>query len=235
MKKFVIIILTIHCSLFTVHLLSQPCLPEGIQFSTQEEIDNFQTNYANCSEIEGYVEISGEEISNLDGLIVITSIGGHAIISGTSLPDLSGLNNLSHIGGFLMISYNNSLTSLTGLENLTSIEGTFDIGGNMGGGNSLLKNLNGLESLSYIGGSLKIYSNAQLASLAGLENLNTIMQGLVIGDDPNPWGNAGNPSLKDISALANVSTLTTDLRILYNDSLSSCEIQSICDYLVSPN
>jgi hypothetical protein len=39
-------------------LFSQGCLPEGIFFSSQEEIDNFQTNYPGCTEIEGDVVIS---------------------------------------------------------------------------------------------------------------------------------------------------------------------------------
>ena len=43
-----------HSSLF-----SQGCLPEGITFTTQEQIDNFQTNYPGCTEIEGNIEIEG--------------------------------------------------------------------------------------------------------------------------------------------------------------------------------
>ena len=52
------------------------CLPEGITFSTQEEIDNFQINYPYCTEIEGDVIIEGDEITNLDGLSVLNSISG---------------------------------------------------------------------------------------------------------------------------------------------------------------
>jgi hypothetical protein len=44
-----------------VTVSSQPCLPEGIEFTTQAQIDNFQTNYPNCTEIEGDVEINGED------------------------------------------------------------------------------------------------------------------------------------------------------------------------------
>ena len=33
----------------------QACLPDGIKFSTQADIDNFQTNHSNCTEIEGDV------------------------------------------------------------------------------------------------------------------------------------------------------------------------------------
>jgi hypothetical protein len=38
---------------------SQGCLPEGITFTTQEQIDNFQANYPGCTEIEGDVNING--------------------------------------------------------------------------------------------------------------------------------------------------------------------------------
>lgn len=55
---------------------SQACLPQGITFSTQEQIDNFQTNYPDCTEIEGDVIIEGDEITNLDGLNVLNLIGG---------------------------------------------------------------------------------------------------------------------------------------------------------------
>ena len=55
--------------------ISQSCLPEGIIFTTQEQIDRFQTNYPNCTEIEGGVVISGDDITNLKGLCVLTKIG----------------------------------------------------------------------------------------------------------------------------------------------------------------
>ncbi len=34
-----------------------PCLPEGITFTTQAQIDNFQLNYPGCTEIEGDMKI----------------------------------------------------------------------------------------------------------------------------------------------------------------------------------
>jgi len=34
------------------NLSSQPCLPDGIYFSDQAAIDDFQTNYPNCREIK---------------------------------------------------------------------------------------------------------------------------------------------------------------------------------------
>ncbi len=83
---------------------SQSCLSEGITFETQAQIDSFQVNYPNCTQLEGDVTISGSNITNLNGLSVVTSIEGDIEING-----------------------NDALTSLTGLENVTSIEGGIEI------------------------------------------------------------------------------------------------------------
>jgi len=157
---------------------SQPCatcLPEGITFSTQAQIDNFQTNYPGCTEILGHLTIDGNDINNLNGLNVITSIGGA-----------------------LLIPSNPSLTNLTGLDNLTSIEGNVAIYGN-----TALISLTGLEGLTSIAGYIHIYDNKALTSLAGLDNIT-----------------AGS---------------ITELYIVNNSSLSNCVVQSICNYLVTPN
>lgn len=56
---------------------AQPCLPNGITFNTQTQIDSFQINFPNCTEIEGDVLIEGNEITNLDSLDVLTSVYGN--------------------------------------------------------------------------------------------------------------------------------------------------------------
>jgi hypothetical protein len=100
-------------------VMPHPCLTEGIIFSTQEEIDNFQINYPGCVEIEGDVTISGSEITNLDGLNVLTSIWGILTVEDNEiLGSLTGLDNLTSIGGSLTILNNDSLNSLSGLENI---------------------------------------------------------------------------------------------------------------------
>ena len=63
MKKLLLISFVLIFCQFTV--TSQSCLPTGIIFTTQAEIDNFQTNNPNCTEIEGDVEINGDDITNL--------------------------------------------------------------------------------------------------------------------------------------------------------------------------
>ncbi len=125
---------------------SQPCLPDGITFTTQSQIDSFQINYPNCTEVEGHVAISGEDITNLDGLNVITSIGGYLFIGYNDvLSSLSGLDNVTSIGEYLEIKINDTLTDLSGLDGLITL-----------------------------GGYMSIFHNSELTSISGLVNLTSI-------------------------------------------------------------
>ena len=64
----------------------------------QADVDNFQLVFPGCTELIGSVTISGSDITNL-----------------------LGLDNVTSIAGSLWINNNDSLTSMTGLEGLTSI------------------------------------------------------------------------------------------------------------------
>nr|NQU91118.1 T9SS type A sorting domain-containing protein [Bacteroidota bacterium] len=178
MKKLAslsVLILLFHC--FSI---SQPCLPEGITFTTQEEIDNFQLNHPGCTEIEGDVNIETINILNLNGLDVLTSIGGHLEFRLVILlSDFEGLNNLTEIGGGFLLS-NSSLMNFTGLDNLEYIGGDLKIQENQ-----VLSSLSGLENLVSIGGDLVIDDNDDLTDLSGFENLDgmTIMN-LTITNNP---------------------------------------------------
>jgi hypothetical protein len=157
-----------------------PCLPQGITFSTQTEIDNFPTNYPDCTHIQGEVKISGEYITNLNGLSSLLFIGGKLwILSNPALTSLTGLANLTSTGT-LSISENDILNGLTGLENLTSIEGYVSIFNN-----DLLNDLTGLDNLTTIGGIFDILYDDGLTSLTGLNSLTTIGYGLNIEINDN--------------------------------------------------
>merc|ERR1712134_246152 len=62
------------------------------------------------------------------------------------------------------VTIGENVTSLKGLEGLTSVGGDLDIWNN-----AQLTSLSGLEGLTSVGGYLSIYDNDQLTSLAGLE------------------------------------------------------------------
>lgn len=213
--------------------ISLPCLPFGnYYFTRQTEIDNFQSDYSNCSRLGGNTLITGDNISNLNGLINVAStggnleikyadslnnidgltnldsIGGSLTIWGNSVLDsIDGLTDLTYIGGRLIIAYNDSLKSLAGLKNLKKIGEWFDILNNY-----RLTNLNGLESLDSVGFYFKIYGNTSLRSLEGLDNLDYIEGFLLIS-----W----NYNLSDISSLKNIRSLKNGLYIERTDSLVS--------------
>lgn len=274
---------------------AQGCLPEGINFSSQDEIDNFQTNYPGCSIIEGNVIIGGSDITQFNGLSLVETIEGNLeIYYCDDLVDFSGFESLETIEGNFRIEINPILFNLTGLENLETIGGSLEIWINdeltsliglsslnsIGGGlmmfeNIALVNLSGLESLVSIGGDLNIQSNYDLENISALESLiaiennilfynNSSLQNLdglngvsSIGEDLTL---AANESLIDISALSNITSIggilkiddndaltslnglgniaaesIAELHVIFNSSLSTCHVKSVCDYLANPN
>jgi hypothetical protein len=274
MKKIILLIAAVAFS--HISAFSQGCLPEGIEFNSQEQIDNFQINYPDCNEITGDVFIHGSEIINLNGLNVVTSIGGDLWILGNEvLTNLTGLDSLTSIGGDLIIKTNFILTSLAGLEGLTSIGGGLNIGGLDWEGNDSLTSLLGFTNLTFIGGGISISNNDALTNLVGLENLSSIGGGIGIVSNDNLANLTGlegltsiggeimiyfNNSLVSLKGLDNVTSVggsifisintalislsgldnigagsITALEISDNTSLSTCDVQSICDYVAAPN
>ncbi len=209
MRKQVLLLVVI--IIFPFVILAQSCLPDGITFTNQSQIDDFQTNYPGCSEIEGNVQINGADIVNLNGLSVLISISGNLYIGSEnygnqSLINLAGLQNLTSIGGNFSVIQCNSLTNLMGLNNLTTIEGgTLTIRGN-----SILENLVGLENLASEVG-LDINFNWGLTSLDGLNNLNSLLM----------LNLYHNEALMSIEALNNVTTVEGIVHIILNESLTS--------------
>jgi hypothetical protein len=125
-------------------VFSQSCLPEGIEFYSQAQIDSFSSDYPGCTVIEGNVVISsGYDITNLDGLNGLTSIGGNLkIYNNYALVNLTGLEGLTSIGSDLWIYSNSTLFSLSGLDNLESIGGLLQIVYNPG-----LQDITDIQSL----------------------------------------------------------------------------------------
>ena len=190
--------------------VSQSCLPEGITFTTQSQIDSFQNNYPGCTEIEGDVRISGDNITNLEGLSQITSITGDLLIGGFTLHqnpqliNLVGLEGLYSIGGGLEIRYNESLISLAGLDNLNNVGDGVRITAN-----NSLKTLIGLGQLSSIDGYLNISDNEVLESIGSLANLEVVSVGISIFN---------NGILESLSGLDNL-TITNTIAIANNDAI----------------
>lgn len=206
----------------------QGCLPEGIIFETQEQIDSFQIYYPGCTEIEGDVFIGSEngnyDIMNLQGLITVKNIDGCLEINGChGLGILSGLDSLTWVGGYLRIQNCTELDNFSGLNSLAYIGGAFEIAGNY-----MLTSIQALESLTVIDSGFIIASNPSLHTLEGLDQLIYIAGSIKI---------MSNAYLADIGALKNIlaDSIQTYVAMMNNTNLSNCAIQSICDYLEIPD
>jgi len=229
MKKIFILVAALFLA-FTGY--PQPCLPDGITFTTQAQIDNFHVTYPGCNQIGGNVLIQGgNSITNLSGLNGLISIGKNLVINeNMALSGLTGLNTLTHIGEGLIITGNNSLNSLNGLDNLVSIGGSLSISGDLSltnimalskmttiGGyliieyNNLLSNLTGLYNVNTIGGTLEIIDNDMLTSLTGLGNLTSIGGSILV------WQNL---SLVSLDGLKGLNTIGGEFSIENNYALS---------------
>jgi len=227
-QQCLLVMLLLSLVMHSIRLHSQPenqCLPEGISFVTQKEIDNFATNYPDCNEIIGSVFIQGQQISNLLGLLPLTSIGAELQITDCPLlTNLQGLNNLRFIGRNdvplygLNIEGNNSLSSLSGLDSLHTILGALNISAN-----PLLTHLDGLSSLDTLGGLMILFNNTQLSDITAMRTLRGIGGYLLIDF---------LPELSSLKGLDNIMASTISLlRIKASEKLSECEVKSICDYL----
>lgn len=204
--------LLISVLLITITSFSQSCLPDGISFNNQIQIDSFKQNYPGCIEIEGWVWVEGHEIFNLFGLNEIIRINGDlGITNADSLINLQGLNNLCEIGGQFWIGYygpngNMSLEDFSGVERLKRVELGLVIVNNY-----LVKDFTGFDSLRYVY-NLEIGPNQSLNSLYGLNSLDSVDYGLII---------SGTDSLINCEGLNNLSYINHSLSIAYNESLTS--------------
>jgi len=202
----------------------QSCLPEGIIFMNQEQVDNFHNDYPNCCDIGGSVKII-RGINNLNGLLGLKSIGGdfrnEIYTGGTFQISLVGLDSLEFIGGSVILSFTN-IENFQNLSKLQTIGGCLTLAFN---GN--ITNFYGLGKLSQIGEDLRLLFNSSLTSLNGLDGLLAINEGIEIYN---------NGLLTNLTAIENTNLSPISWINIYNNpSLSDCATQSICDYLATPN
>jgi hypothetical protein len=215
MKKIAALLST----LLVIHLANaQGCLPSGITFSTQQQIDNFQASYPGCTKIEGSATISGADIVNLSGLNILTAVEGTFSISYNSvLTNLIGLEMLNEVGNSFIIGNNGDLENLSALESITSIGYDFKIGNNPN-----LSSIVTSGQLQQVYGSLEIHNNEKLSSLSGFESLTTVGAMSIIS----------NSTLSSLEGLENIDgNSMVSLEISYNPNLSICDVQSVCDFL----
>lgn len=224
--------------LFCWQLNGQRCLPDGITFTSQEQIDNFPIDYPGCSIIEGRLFINeNANVKNLDSLYQIEVIEGDFLLRGANeirnldalknmkfegsvtieenalLSDISALNGITEIFGNFRISENPRLQSLNGLENLENVSGGLFIGN----AESSLQPLSNLKSA----GSVFINNSNRLVNLNGLEGL-TELGGLSID---------GNQRLESLDGLENIEFIEGVFSINRNENLTNISGLENCEFI----
>lgn len=212
----------------------QLCLPEGITLNTQYSIDQFAANYPGCSSIAGNVTIgqASADITNLNGLSQLSSIGGNLYIFGCNgLANFSGLHNLTSVGGNLDVISNDGLSSMAGLNNLSALGGHITVSNNDG-----IASLAGLEKIEKVPGFVQVSYNESLVSLSGLQHIDTIEGNLYLSDNKilgtlngleglRHIGTyleiVGNKGLGDLNGLENLRYVGGDLSVYFNPLLHS--------------
>lgn len=139
-------ILMIMLTTLSLQVWGVDCSSSNITLSTQEDVDNFQATYGVCDRVLGSLTVVGADITDIDGLANLTSVGGDLQIHYNAvLTDINGLANLTSVGGLLHIEYNAALTNIDGLTNLTNVGWLYIEY------NAVLTDINGLANLTSAG------------------------------------------------------------------------------------
>lgn len=207
MKK-ITLILIFAFSIVTISY-SQDCLPGYYNINSQQQIDDFATDYPGCVNILGNLMIDNSyntDITNLDGLSQLETIGGNLNIRKNSgLTSITGLSNIISVGADLLIHNLNILTTFDGLDNINTIGGRLYINNN-----SSLTNINALGNLTSIGDYVFFGSNPDLVSLEGFEGIQSIPERIEIY-------NCG--SLTNLTGLENLTSIANYLYLRNNNAL----------------
>ncbi len=193
-----------------------------------------------------------DPIVDISGLSTLTSIGGDLRIEQTDISSLNGLNNVESIGGFMLLFgnplltsmqgfqslgsvdeiliANNGLTDLSGLEGITSLEGDLVIGGLDG-----ITDLRGLDNLQKVGNLLRIEGCNNLLSLNGLENL-SMTDNLALNSLSSDTQHfiAFNDNLNDLCGITNFMVNNPEIKIIFTGNGEPITKEQIIDGICRP-
>lgn len=128
-----------------------------------------------------------------------TEIDGDVIIDGATITSLSGLINITSITGAVEIREVSGLQSLGGLDNLETVGTDFILREVED-----LVDISALSSLVSVGGELTFRSCPELEDLDGLESLTTVGLGLIVRDCESLTGIEGLTSVTYVGEILEV-------------------------------
>ncbi len=202
------------------------CPTSDLNLNTQGSIDSFSINFPGCTNLDVVLGISGDDITNLDGLSSLTELSVFITGSVPNLTCLTGLSNVIRIDEAYIFG-SSSLSNLSGLSNMTSMKLLWI------SGHDDLTSLSGLNSSIEVTQKLTVSNNPKLSDLSGLEGLTkahdvfiqsneslTSLQGL--HNLVNLSGRAGisnNSVLAGLSGLSKLRNVEETFRISRNPKL----------------
>lgn len=212
--------------LFSITCFCQNCLPEGIQFKSQSQVDSFRILYPGCTMIGGNVKFSvGGHFTSFDSLDHIQIIEGNLELRGaiTSLDTIRAFRSLKAVNGDLFLSYLFNVEAIIGFDSILHIGGHLALTDF-----HELNILDAFENLESIGENLEInflnipgsihffprlrYTGGRINIEAGEINTITGFDSLIyIGDDLRFWEVTG---LTTIDAFANLERIDGGLHIV---------------------
>lgn len=148
-------------------LVSSQTYNGDLTLTTQAEVDNF-----NYSIVTGYLKLNNsttDPIKNLHGLSELREVRGQRFhVNADSLTSLDGLENLTTVLGYLDL-YGESLEDMSALNNLTKVTMHFLLSGC-----KKLKQIDCFNSLTYAG-YIHISNCESLTEISGFNAINSIL------------------------------------------------------------
>jgi hypothetical protein len=191
-----------NCSFMVTVDAGIPCSGNVI-LSTQADVNNFS-----CTVFDGFLTIDDDgtdPITDLTPLTGLTTVNLRFLIRDcASLTTLDGLESLTSIGTNLDIVNSLSLSDFSALDNLQTVAGTMVM-------NDVGAQDFSFNSLQSVGGILSMISNDDILDISGFNNL-TSVGALSIGFNPNQELLSGFQSLQNID---------TDLIVTSNNNMTS--------------
>lgn len=182
------------CALVFCLVLISSSMSGNINLNDQASIDSYSLNYP--AETWDWLFIEGDDITNLNGLSTLTSAGGVHFGDCPNLTSLEGLNNLTSILNSLEFEGNVPLVNFEGLNSLSSVEFWILLSPES---SVPIINFQGLESLTHLG-SLRILNGPGIQNFMGLEQLVEV-DFISFGNAPNFENFNGLSSLSQLPAL----------------------------------
>ena len=172
------------------------CSSKGL---TDEELLDFKV----LKEVSGYVYLSHNSLTNVDGLSNLKSVGSLLSLSNNQLTNLDGLSSLTSVKGDFFLQ-TNQLTNVDGLSSLTTVGNNFNTESNQ------LTNLDGLINLTILGGYLGLRGNTDLTDISGASNI-AGKDGQILYINSNQYEVKANENLKFCSTGWNLHDTNGDI------------------------